>query len=153
MMNRLVFPLERHFQRPVIKLGEYGGLMALIVTGARFPVWTSSHRLIEKIGGRNQGIKVKFGGFGGQTTGDLYRIDLKVGKIIYDNMPIVVEDNPPQRPFQIVLSAANLDGLVYHIDMINRNMWTELSDEELIRRLDIKREPGENGMVYSVELI
>ena len=47
---------------------------------------------LKKIGGIPQGKNVPFGGFGGMTSGELYRIPIfKCGELIFPDFPILAK--------------------------------------------------------------
>lgn len=84
-MKQYTLPLDRHFQRPVVKLSN--GLTALLDTGAFILVWTDKEELLKrKLGGRFIKSNMPLNGFGGKTSGNLYRVTLNIGEIIYPDL-------------------------------------------------------------------
>lgn len=76
--------LDQSARRPIARLDWFSGCRALIDTGALFPVWTKSEALLRKLGGRLETGNVSFSGFGGKTSGQLYRINFHLnGLFIY----------------------------------------------------------------------
>ncbi len=150
-MKRITLELEQNYQRPVLKLGQLENFRVLIDTGARFPVWTAGRRTIERLGGINQNKRIRFSGFGGNTEGDLYRLTLDLGGLQFPDMPIVLEDNSRVSVFQLILSAANFDGMLYQIDTINHKFNIDIPDDCMVRRLVIRREPEDNSLYIEIE--
>jgi len=72
---QLVISLNQSARRPIARLNWFPGCLALIDTGALFPVWTKSESLLVKLGGKLQKSNVSFSGFGGKTYGHLYRLN------------------------------------------------------------------------------
>ena len=124
-----VFRLNGNYRRPVISLDKYGGILALVDTGARFPVWTLSEKALVEIGGRKENRSVCYGGFGGKTLGELYLIDLWLhsGDILLKDLPIVVNDKVNIR-CPVILSATCFEGTIYEVDTINKYFRVSTND-------------------------
>jgi len=69
-------------------------MTALLDTGAYIPVWTDDENiLVEKMGAEIVAKGVSFTGFGGKTSGNLYKVTINVGELIYPNMMIIANDD------------------------------------------------------------
>ena len=131
-----VFPLDRNFRRPVVSISSLNNIRALIDTGARVSVWTFSEKELEEIGGVKQNRKISFGGFGGQTVGELYTLDLWMAKdrLFFKDVPLIV-NNVVQIRCPLILSALCFDKIVYEIDPINDFMKLSAPENQpVIRR-------------------
>lgn len=51
-MEQFTIVLNDSFQRPIVYLNNWHGLNALLDTGALFPVWTASEKVLESLGGK-----------------------------------------------------------------------------------------------------
>lgn len=71
-MRQFTLGLNKANQKPIIELKTWYNFDALLDTGALFPVWTAAEDLITHVGGTLIKKGILFGGFGGQTTGNLY---------------------------------------------------------------------------------
>ena len=65
MRKDVFLTLDQYANRPVFDLPEHKDLTALLDTGARFPVWTSSTKLLEAHGGKLFKKNVPYSGIGG----------------------------------------------------------------------------------------
>lgn len=89
-MRQFTLRLNRANQKPIIELKTWYNFDALLDTGALFPVWTAAEALITKVGGTLIKKGISFGGFGGQTTGNLYQLDKFIlGDLIFPKMAII----------------------------------------------------------------
>lgn len=86
-----------------------------------------------------------FGGFGGMTTGTLYRIPLfRCGELIFPELPIIAAQI--DLPCQMLLSATMFGGLIYEIDDCHHQFNVTVPDREsLIRKLTVE---DKNGKMY-----
>ncbi len=110
------FNLDRRFRRPVINVINSGKIYpALIDTGAAVPVFTLGIKKISDFGGKLCRENVSFGGFGGTSSGDLYRIDLSLGILKYAGLPVICVHNS-EMPFAFILSATMFTGFSYTVD-------------------------------------
>ena len=51
---QLTLKLDENARRPVVKLDWFYGCRALLDTGALFPVWTGSEKILDKLGAKYQ---------------------------------------------------------------------------------------------------
>lgn len=137
-----IFWLDRNAQRPIMRLDNiFPGCSALLDTGALFPVWTKSSDLLEEIGAEFVKSDVLFGGFGGNAVGDLYKITLKLGNIIYPNMHIIACENN-NIPGYFIFSATMFKDMVYTIDDCNKKLIINTLDNQICRNLLIQDSDG-----------
>lgn len=131
--------LDQSARRPIARLDWFPGCLALIDTGALFPVWTKSETLLEKLGGKLQKNNVSFSGFGGKTYGHLYRINFNLNGLQYIDMPIVVK---PMENLNchIILSATMFENMIYTIDTINKHLNIDTMDNQIVRILKLSDE-------------
>lgn len=82
---------------------------------------------------------VRFEGFGGSCSGDLYIIPkLVVGSLHYTQLPVVVCDLSGTQKFRLILSATMLSGLIYEIDEVNHRLNVTIpSGTSTVRKLTI----------------
>lgn len=138
----LKFDLLENFQRPVIML-KFGSekFRALVDTGAFIPVYTGNIEILENIGGKLEKRDVSFGGFGGKFTGDLYRIDLKFGRLKFEQLPIICAHNS-NMPFTFVLSATMFAGFKYTIDNVAHKLIVDTNTNDTTSNLRYKTKSG-----------
>lgn len=133
----LIFDLAVGTNRPIIELNEiFQGCTALLDTGAIIPVWTKKVELLEALGATLYKKNVEFSGFGGKTIGDLYKIDLQLGKIMYPGLPVVVhEDN--KIPGYFIFSATMFNNMIYTIDDIAKKFIVILTDNQVCHNIKV----------------
>lgn len=143
-MKQFTLQLDMDYQRPIIELKAWHSFEALLDTGAFFPIWTASPNILEKIGGTLEQKGVRFKGFGGETAGNLYRLNtFVIGDLIFPNMSIIACRDLAEVPFQMILSATMFDNLIYEIDSKNHKLNVTVPDDEsLIRNLRIRNSSG-----------
>ena len=127
-MRQFVLNLVSSSSRPLVCLDN--NLIALLDTGAELPVWTDTEESLKSVF-KAELVRenVSFKGFGGDAIGNLYYITLRVGDIIYPNLPIVcsvIED----APFHMILSASMFCGLIYEVDTVNNKLNVTVPDKE-----------------------
>lgn len=140
-MKQYTLRLDSTRQRPVVILKN--GLTALFDTGAYIPVWTDDEDiLISELGAVFVRKNVPLSGFGGLTVGNLYKVNLDIGGILYPNMHIIA-NNEINATFNLILSATMFEGLIYQVDTINHMLNIEVPDwESNIRNLRVINEKG-----------
>ena len=143
-MKQFTLQMNKAYQRPIIELKTWYGFEALLDTGAFFPIWTANEKILTKVGGTLEKRNVKFRGFGGETVGNLYRINtFIIGDLIFSNMSIIACADLNQVPFQLILSATIFDNLIYEIDCKNHKLNVTIpNDESVVRNLTIKDTEG-----------
>ena len=119
--------LLENFNKPFVYLENFFKIRALLDTGADFPVWTIDETFLEKIGGVKINSNVSFGGFGGQTTGNLYQMKyFQLGNLFFPEMHIVAKKL--NLPCQMILSAPMFHDLIYEIDNLNHKLNITIPD-------------------------
>ena len=153
-MLQFTLKLYSKIQRPTFDI-HCDKIVAMLDTGALYPIWTKSEELLIKLlKAEYTGKNVPVSGFGGTTTGKVYIIPLlQVGKINYTNMHIVVSDNLGKVPFSIILSATMFQGLIYEIDTVNNCFNVTIpNNESSIRNYKVIDSMGQiNILCQSVE--
>ena len=110
------FNLDRRFKRPVINVMNHGKIYpALIDTGAAVPVFTLGRNKIYAFNGKLCKENIRFGGFGGDSCGDLYRLNVELGTLKYIDLPVICVHNS-EMPFAFIFSATMFTGFSYTID-------------------------------------
>lgn len=147
-MKQMTLTLDNLQQRPVVLVGE--NMTALLDTGAYIPVWTDEESvLVEQLGATLLAEDVMFSGFGGQTSGNLYRVTIQVGELFYPNMVIIV-NNEMDVPFNLILSATMFQNLIYEIDDKNHKLNITVPDgESTVRNLHIVNSKGRISVLCS----
>lgn len=143
-MRQFTLGLNKANQKPIVELKTWYNFDALLDTGALFPVWTAAESLITKVGGTLIKQGITFGGFGGQTTGNLYQLEKFVlGDLVFPNMAIVTCNDLKDVPYQLILSAAMFCNLIYEIDDRNKKFNVTIPDgESIVRKLAIEDSSG-----------
>lgn len=146
-MEQFTLELNKNFQRPIVYLNSWHGINALLDTGALFPVWTASEDVLKSLGGICIRKNIKFGGFGGETEGSLYRLSgVTIGKLIFPELMVVSSRNLKSVPYHVILSATMFRELIYEIDDKNHRLNITIPNgESTIRNLTIE---DSNGRLY-----
>lgn len=149
-MKQYILRLDKTRQRSVVILNN--GLTALFDTGAYIPVWTDDEDiLISELDAVLVRENVLLSGFGCSTFGNLYKVNLDLGGILYPSMHIIV-NNEINAAFSLILSATMFAGLIYQIDTVNHMLNIEIPDwESNVRNLRIVNENGKTFVLYSTE--
>lgn len=140
-MKQFTLRLDRKQQKPVVLLND--ALTALLDTGAIIPIWTDAEEILANVlGGKLVKEKVPFTGFGGITYGNLYQVTIEVGYLIFPNMYIVANDEL-DTSYNLILSAAMFQNLIYEIDDKNHKFNVTIPDDESnVRNLRIEDSNG-----------
>lgn len=143
-MKQFTLNMNNRYQRPIIELKSWHNLEALLDTGAFFPVWIMDEDILKILGGKCIRKQVLFGGFGGETKGNLYELQsMVIGDLIFPNTHIIACKDLKNVPFQLVLSATMFNGLIYEIDSKNYKLNITIPDDEsTVRNLRIKDSDG-----------
>lgn len=138
----MTFILSTRFQRPVIQLKDFHGLLAMIDTGAKVPVWMNGESKLRELGAVKKRDKVPLGGIGGTIQGALYEIPVfRLGGLVYPNMGIIAHRS--DFPVPVLLPATMFHGLIYEINnKTHRLNITVPDDESISRSLTIRDEDG-----------
>lgn len=140
-MKQYTLKLDNTRQRPVVILNN--GLTALLDTGAYIPVWTDDEDILtSELGAELVRKDVTLSGFGGCTHGNLYKVNIDIGGILYPNMHVIA-NNEINATFNLILSATMFEGLIYQIDTVNHVLNIEVPDwESNVRNLRVVNEEG-----------
>lgn len=143
-MKQFILELNKDYQRPIVQLETRYGIEVLLDTGAYFPVWTASEELLVAIGSELVTKGITFGGFGGTTVGNLYKLKVfEFGDLVFPDMPIIACSDMGSVPFYMILSATMFSDLIYEIDDKNHKLSiTVPNDESIVRNLVIKDSKG-----------
>lgn len=143
-MKQMTLDLDKNQHRPIVML--HNGLKALLDTGALLPIWVGEELiLINGLGGQLVKRNVSFFGFGGKAYGNLYKVTIQVGELLYPNMHIIA-CNEWNASFHMILSATMFSNLIYEIDEYNHKFNVTVPDSESsIRHLKIV---DKNGKIY-----
>lgn len=146
-MKQFTLKLLEDYDKPIIYIPNFFKVHALLDTGADLPVWIDDEKKLEEIGGVKIDSNIPFGGFGGRTAGNLYRINyFQLGDLIFPRMPIVAKKL--NLPCQMILSAPMFSGLIYEIDNVNHKLNVTIPDgKSNIKNLIIY---DKNGKMYVV---
>ena len=136
---QITIPLDKFARRPVARLDWFNDCRALLDTGALFPVWTKSEASLIKLGAILEKRNVYFNGFGGETRGQLYRINFSLKGLLYIDMPIVVKPMDDLN-CHMILSATMFEKIIYTIDKINKRLTIDTMDNQIVRILRISDE-------------
>lgn len=128
-MRQFTLSLQEKTQRPVAHLKNFYGLDAMLDTGALFPIWVAEEETLAELGGILLNDCVKFGGFGGMTTGKLYKLPIfRVGELMFPEFHIIACQIA--LPCQVILSATMFRNLVYEIDDFNHKLNVTIPDTQ-----------------------
>lgn len=143
-MKQFTLNLVKDTVRPVVMLKTWNNFRALLDTGAYFPIWTADESLLADLGGDCIKKGVPFGGFGGETKGNLYVLpNMFVGDLIFSNIHILACNDLRNTPFQLILSATMFQNLIYEVDDKNHRFNVNIPDDEShIRNFSIKDSNG-----------
>lgn len=137
---QITIHLDDKARRPIANLNWFTGCRALIDTGALFPIWNKSEKILEeKLGAVLIKRNIKFSGFGGETQGNLYRVNFELNGLHYLNMPIVAS-KLNNANWNMILSATMFDGTVYEIDAINKKLNLNVKDNQPVRILRLSND-------------
>lgn len=141
-MKQFTLSLEKNRQRPIVYLEKFFGLRAMLDTGAMLPVWVRDEEKLQAMGGRPVAFEQPFSGFGGMTTGTLYRIPIfQCGDLIFPELPIIASKS--DFSCQMLLSATMFSGLIYEVDDCNHKFNVTIPDHESnVRKLTIEDSNG-----------
>ena len=141
-MKQFTIDLNENMQRPVAKLSDWHQFNVMLDTGSLFPVWVDEEKALIKLGAECIQEGVTFGGFGGEATGNLYRLPFfKIGELIYPGLPVIA--CKIKVPCHMILSASMFSHLRYEIDDENHKLNVTIPDSQsFVRNLTIWNENG-----------
>ena len=142
-MIQFAMPLDKITQRPVTYLYNWHGLKAMIDTGSLFPVWVGEEKLLPLLGGKLLKSGVKFGGFGGDTKGNLYQMQIfQFGELLFPCFHIIA--HKMNLPCQLILPATMFQKLRYEVDSENYVFNVTIPDKQSnVRNLIIEDNEGQ----------
>ena len=144
-MVDILINLDKKARRPIAELDWFDGCLAMIDTGAIIPIWTSTDNDLIELGATLERKNVSFGGFGGEAVGNQYRINFKLGNIIYVDMPIIAKEMS-DLSCQLILSATMFEKMIFTIDNINKKLEIKILDNQIVRNLRLSNDKGGNSV-------
>lgn len=140
-MIEIIVNLDKNSRRPIAEIDWFDGCLAMVDTGALFPIWTSTDDALIELGAKLQMKDVSFGGFGGRTQGNLYRVNFKLNNIIYVDMPIIAKEMN-DLSCHMIISATMFEKMIYTIDDIDKKLEIRIPDNQIVRNLRLSNEKG-----------
>ena len=141
---QITIPLDNEARRPVANLNWFNGCRVLVDIGALFPIWNKNEDiLVKKLGAALIKRNIKFSGFGGETQGNLYRVNFELNGLYYLDMPIVAS-KLKEANWNMIISATMFDGMAYEIDTVNKKLNIDIKDSQPVR---ILRLSGDNNNI------
>lgn len=140
-MLEMTISLNRNTRRPIAMIDWFKGCRAMIDTGAIIPVWTASDNDLKILGATLERKNVSFGGFGGEAKGNQYRINFKLDKLMYVDMPIIAKEMS-DLSCHMILPATMFEKMIYTIDDINKKLEIKILDNQIVRNLRISNDKG-----------
>ena len=145
---QITLQLDDKARRPIVNLNWFNGCRALIDTGALFPIWTKNEDvLVKKLGAVLIKKNITFGGFGGETQGNLYRINFELNGLYFLDMPIVAS-KLIRANWSMILPASMFDGMTYEIDTVRKKLNINIEDNQPVRILRLSDDNNSNISVY-----
>ena len=133
-MKQFTLRFKEDSQRPSFVINN--GVVAMLDTGALYPVWTKSeYALIKLLNAKSLKRIVPVSGFGGTTMGKSFRVPyLQIGELIYSDICVVACPGMEKVPFSIILSSTMFQGLIYEIDTVNNCFNIAVPEKESVVR-------------------
>ncbi|MBR1476581.1 MAG: hypothetical protein IJ608_01285 [Lachnospiraceae bacterium] len=154
-MRQITFKLDEDNLRPIVRLKAFHNIAVLIDTGADFPVWVAGKKVIESLGAEPLNRKTKFTGFGGEVTGELYRMDVTFGNseadtIIYNKMPIILCEELNSTNYQLIMPATAFENMMYQVDNVNNKFNVDVPDNQISVNLGF-RQTEDGTIIYTLQ--
>lgn len=140
-MVDMIINLDKMARRPIAQIDWFDGCLAMIDTGAIIPIWTLTDNDLIEIGATLERKNVSFGGFGGEAVGNQYRINFKLGDIIYVDMPIIAKEMS-DLSCHMILPATMFEKIIYTIDDIHKTLEIKILDNQIVRNLRMSNDNG-----------
>lgn len=148
-------------RRPIIPVTICGvKVMAIVDTGARTPVWTSSiHYLIDVLKkslivdnagdflDKNYKGKFLVGGFGGRNLCDTYTMSVCIGNWSFGNVPVSINDIQTHNLFDFLVPADMLTSFNYKVDNHNSKFIIEQIEDHPRCKLKLYKKSSNNKTV------
>lgn len=133
MSLKLEYDLNDDSIRPIVALPDMGDLLALLDTGANISIWTGTAEDLKMLNAIRIREKYEFGGFGGNSYGELYCLNFRFGDLIFEHMPIIVCTGFSKK-FVMILAASLFEGLIYTIDNVSHKFIIDVPDGQDLHR-------------------
>lgn len=135
MRKEIYLSLDQFADRPIFDLPEHTGLTVLLDTGARFPVWTASVKILVALGAKLVKKDVEYSGVGGAAKGDIYRIpSLVIGTqtnaLIFPHLPVITSKDFNDAPFGLILSNTMFRHLEFTVNDKLHSLVIRVPDDE-----------------------
>ena len=140
-MIEITINLNKNTRRPIAMIDWFKGCRAMIDTGAIIPVWTASDNDLKILGATLERKNVSFGGFGGEAKGNQYRINFRLDKLMYVDMPIIAKEMS-DLSCHMILPATMFEKMIYTIDDISKKMEIKILDNQIVRNLRLSNDKG-----------
>ena len=136
-MRQFSLPLQEDTNRPVARIDTFYGYTAMLDTGAVYPVWVRSEEILKGLGAELVKERVTFGGFGGTSSGNLYRLEtVEIGELVFPGLPVIAYRI--DLPCYMIMSATMFRNLIYEVDDFNHSLNVTIPDpEQTIRNLKV----------------
>ncbi len=138
---KTVLKLDEASQRPLIHTNQFPGCMALLDTGATFPMWTDSEEALKALGGKLVKDNVFFSGFGGLVSAKIYELTVQLGDLIYPHMHLLFSQDDAI-PGHLLLSATMFCNMYYAIDDKAHTLEIDTRSHQLTYHLKIEDKNG-----------
>lgn len=148
MKKEIYLSLDQFADRPVFDLPEHTGLTALLDTGARFPVWTASVKVLLALDAKLVKKDVEYSGVGGTAKGDIYRIpSLIIGTctnaLTFPRLPVITSEDFQNAPFGLILSNTMFRNLEFTVnDKLHSLIFRIPDDETDVRNAIVNLDDG-----------
>ena len=136
-MRQFSLPLQEDTNRPVARIDSFHGYTAMLDTGAIYPVWVRSEEILRELGAELVKKSVTFGGFGGISSGNLYKIEsVQIGDLTFPGLTVIAYRI--DLPCYMIMSATMFRNLIYEVDDFNHSLNFTIPDtEHLVRNLKV----------------
>ncbi len=141
MLIEQKYNLDTKKNSPVIILPWFNNCRILIDTGATLPMWLKSIVPLKIKGAVKENRTVNLKDVGGNSAGDLYRVNFDFGNIHFMSLPIVHKEISVADAYMI-LPATLFEGMIYEIDNINHIFTVKVDNKKCYRDFQIKDEKG-----------
>ncbi len=137
---QITIQLDNKARRPIAQINWFDDWRALLDTGSIFPIWNGDGKELEQIfKAKLEKRNVTFGGFGGKTQGNLYRVNFELNGLHYVDMPIIAS-KLKDKNWDMIISATMFDGMAYEIDTINKKLNIDTKDNQPVRILRLSND-------------
>ena len=137
---KIFLDCDRRFSRPVVAVDSlFPGCMALIDTGALFPVWTAPEESLLDLGVSldTKLSRGKISGIGGSAYGNIYRITFDLNGVNYIDLPIIAIRHE-KSPFHLLLPSTIFSGMEVDINYAVPSVCIETNSNQVVYHLHHK---------------